>query len=412
LDKVEYALVMTETAGELRGTELGELAVLVGQRHQTTRAELARLTGLARSTVSQRVEQLLRLGVVIEAGDGVSAGGRPPVLLTLNPAAGVVLAADLGATHSRLAVASLSGHIEAERGLEIDIAAGPEAVLDWLVKRFHELLEDNGRSPGDVRGIGVGVPGPVEFATGTVVQPPIMPGWDGVVVPDVLSRFYDAQILVDNDVNIMALGEYWSRRLEDEQMLFVKVATGIGCGIITNGSVHRGADGAAGDIGHLRVACDDDIVCSCGNTNCLEAVASGSAVARQMAAEGLDVRYARDVVRLCQAGDARAVRLVRLAGQRIGEVLASLVSFYNPSRIILGGALAILRDDLLAGIRAEVYHRALPLATRQLVIETTASGHRAGVLGAAILGANGALSPDRLSRWIHSRASAVSEAVQ
>jgi predicted NBD/HSP70 family sugar kinase len=395
---------MAQTAGELRGTELAELAALVGQRDQTTRAELARLTGLARSTISQRVEQLLRLGVLIEAGDGVSAGGRPPVLLTLNPAAGVVLAADLGATHSRLALASLSGHIEAERGLEIDIAAGPDVVLDWLVKRFHELLEDNHRSPGDVRGIGMGVPGPVEFATGTVVQPPIMPGWDGVVVPDVLSRFFDAQILVDNDVNIMALGEYWSRRLEDEQVLFVKVATGIGCGIITSGSVHRGADGAAGDIGHLRVAGNGDVVCSCGNLNCLEAVASGSAVARQLAAEGLDVRYARDVVRLCQAGDARAVRLVRLAGQRIGEVLASLVSFYNPSRIILGGALAMLRDDLLAGIRAEVYHRALPLATRQLVIETAASGHRAGALGAAILGANGALSPDRLSRWIRSGA--------
>jgi len=393
---------MAQTAAELRGTELGELAALVGQRHQTTRAELARLTGLARSTVSQRVEQLLRLGVLIEAGDGVSAGGRPPVLLRLNPAAGVVLAADIGATHSRLALASLSGHIEAERGLEVDIAAGPDKVLDWLVKRFHELLEDNQRSPADVRGIGVGVPGPVEFATGTVVQPPIMPGWDGVVVPDVLSQFFDAQILVDNDVNIMALGEYWSRGLDDEQVLFVKIATGIGCGIIANGSVHRGADGAAGDIGHLRVADGGDVVCSCGNTGCLEAVASGAAVARQLAAEGLDAAYARDVVRLCQAGDTRAVRLVRLAGKRIGEVLASLVSFYNPSRIILGGALAILRDDLLAGIRAEVYHRALPLATRQLVIETTASGHRAGVLGGAILGANGALSPDRLSRWIRS----------
>jgi predicted NBD/HSP70 family sugar kinase len=159
---------------------------------------------------------------------------------------------------------------------------------------------------------------------------------------------------------------------------------------------------AAGDIGHLRVAGDGDVVCSCGNTNCLETVASGAAVARQLAAEGLDVQYARHAVRLCQAGDARAVRLVRLAGQRIGEVLASLVSFYNPSRIILGGSLATLRDDLLAGIRAKVYGRARPLATRQLVIETTASGHRAGVLGAAILGANGALSPDRMSRWIRS----------
>ncbi len=393
---------MTPTQGELRGTELGELASLVGQRHESTRAELARLTGLARSTISKRVDQLIRLGVLVEVGDGVSVGGRPPTLLTLNPAAGVVLAADLGATHARLALGSLSGNIQAEHGLEINIADGPGPVLNWLVHRFHELLEENGRSPADVRGIGMGVPGPVEFATGTVVQPPIMPGWDGVVVPELLSKHFDAQILVDNDVNLMALGEYWSRRLEDEQVLFVKVATGIGCGIITDGHVHRGADGAAGDIGHQRAVYDGDVVCSCGNTNCLEAVASGSAVARQLAAEGLAAQNARDVVRLCQAGDPRAVRLVRLAGQHIGEALASLVSFYNPSRIILGGTLAILRDDLLAGIRAEVYRRALPLATRRLVIEATACGYRAGVLGGAILGAQGALSPDRLAHWIRS----------
>ena len=207
-------------------------------------------------------------------------------------------------------------------------------------------------------------------------------------------------IFVDNDVNIMGLGEYWSRGLVDEQVLFVKVATGIGCGIITNGEVHRGADGAAGDIGHVRVAVEEDVLCSCGNLNCLEAVASGSALARQLAAEGLDAEHAIDVVRLSQAGDARALRLVRVAGQRIGEVLASLVNFYNPSRIILGGALAGLQDNLLAGIRAVVYERALPLATRHLRIETTAFGHRSAVLGATILGAHGALSPASISEWV------------
>ncbi|MGA3355122.1 MAG: ROK family protein [Acidimicrobiales bacterium] len=353
--------------------ELGQLVSLVVKQRTSTRAELARITGLARSTISQRVDELLSLGVLVEAGDGPSSGGRRPTLLALNPAAGVVLAADLGATHARLAMTTLSGQTEAEIGLEIDIADGPDRVLADLVDRFHELLEKNGRSPRDVRAIGVGVPGPVEFATGTVVQPPIMPGWDGVVVPKVLSEHFDAQILVDNDVNIMGLGEYWSRGLVNEQLLFVKVGTGIGCGIITNGEVHRGADGAAGDIGHVRVAVEEDVRCSCGNMNCLEAA---------------------------QAGDARAVRLVRVAGQRIGEVLASLVNFFNPSCIILGGALGVLGDDLLAGIRGVVYQRALPLATRHLTIETTAVGDRSGVLGASILAAHGALSSERVSDWI------------
>jgi predicted NBD/HSP70 family sugar kinase len=221
-----------------------------------------------------------------------------------------------------------------------------------------------------------------------------------VVVPGVLSEYFDVPILVDNDVNIMGLGEYWSRGLVNEQVLFVKVATGIGCGIITNGEVHRGADGAAGDIGHVRVTVEEDVLCSCGNLNCLEAVASGWALARQLAAEGLGVEHVSDVVRLSQAGDARALRLVRIAGQRIGEVLASLVNFYNPNRIILGGALAVLRDDVLAGIRGVVYQRALPLATRHLTIETTAFGHRSGVLGASLLAAHATLSQNRVSPWI------------
>jgi predicted NBD/HSP70 family sugar kinase len=380
--------------------ELGRLVSLVVQQQTSTRAELARVTGLARSTISQRVDELLNLGVLIEAGDGPSSGGRRPTLLALNPAAGVVLAGDLGATHARLAMTTLSGQPEAESSTEMDIADGPDRVLATLIEQFHEMLLSHGRSPKDVRAIGIGVPGPVEFATGTVVQPPIMPGWDGVVVPEVLAEQFEVPIFVDNDVNIMGLGEYWSRRLVNEQLLFVKVATGIGCGIISNGEVHRGADGAAGDIGHVRVAVDEDVLCSCGNLNCLEAVASGSALARQLGAEGMDVSHAIDVVRLSQAGDARALRLVRVAGQRIGEVLATLVSFYNPSRIILGGALAVLQDNLLAGIRAVVYERALPLATRDLTIETTPFGHRSAVLGASILAAHGALSPASISEWV------------
>ena len=380
--------------------EFGRLVSLIAQQKTSTRADLARLTGLARSTISQRVDQLLTLGVLVEVGEGLSSGGRRPTILALNPEAGVVLAADLGATHARLAMATLSGRFEAERGIEIDIGDGPDRVLAWLMDRFSEMLYDNGRLPRDVRAIGMGVPGPVEFASGTVVQPPIMPGWDGVVIPEVLRKQFDVPILVDNDVNIMGLGEYWSRGLTDEQMLFVKVGTGIGCGVVSCGEVHRGADGAAGDIGHVRVTVEEDVLCSCGNMNCLEAVASGAALARQLAAEGLDVQHAIDVVRLSQAGDARALRLVRVAGQRIGEVLASLVNFYNPSRIILGGALSGLQDNLLAGIRAVVYERALPLATRHLRIETTVFGDRSAVLGATILGTHGALNPGTISEWV------------
>jgi predicted NBD/HSP70 family sugar kinase len=382
------------------GDDFGRLIALVATGQASSRAGLANLTGLSRSTVSQRVDSLLRKQLLIETGDGPSTGGRRPVLLSLNPSAGLVLAADIGASHCRLAVADLGGKILLVLGDALDVAAGPAAVLSWVVAGFGRLLEEAGRDQKDVRAIGLGVPGPVEFATGTVVRPPIMPGWDGFVVPEWFRQHYDAPVLVDNDVNIMALGEYWSGDYRAQELLVVKVGTGIGCGIIHEGLVHRGADGAAGDIGHVRLSGEDETVCNCGNIGCLEAVASGSAIATRLRAEGLAVRSGRDVVQLAQSGDPRVLRAVREAGQRIGEVLATLVNFYNPDTIIIVGALAELRDELLAAIRGVVYQRALPLATRRLTIGTASPGLHSGVVGAAMLARQYALSSAAVSRWL------------
>jgi predicted NBD/HSP70 family sugar kinase len=380
--------------------DLGRLVGLVATSQATSRTDLARMTGLARSTVSQRVDALLQHGLFVQTGDGRSTGGRRPHQLALNPAAGVVLAADIGATRCRLAVASLGGEIVAEITELVDIALGPAAVLSEVAARFLDLLDEAGREPSDVRAIGVGVPGPVEFSTGTVVRPPIMPGWDGFVVPDWFAEHFDAPVLVDNDVNLLALGLYWGGSFPCEQLLVVKVSTGIGCGIISHGRLHRGADGAAGDIGHIRQSSEDQTMCRCGNTGCLEAVASGAAIAAKLRAEGLDVGNARDVVQVAQSGDPRVLRTVRVAGQRIGEVLATLVNFYNPDTIVLGGAIVELRDELLAAIRGAIYGRSLPLATRRLTIETTPPGQNAGVIGAAVLACQHALSPEVVSDWV------------
>lgn len=382
------------------GRSLGWLVRLVANGEATSRADLARLTGLSRSTVSQRVESLLRGGLLIETGRGDSTGGRRPVRLSLNPDAGVLLAADLGASHGRLVAADLNGQILTQVSAEIEIAAGPDPVLSWVVDGFRRLLAEIGRGPQDVRAVGVGVPGPVEFATGTVVRPPIMPGWDGLVIPGYLQQHFPVPVVADNDVNVMALGHYWTGDLAGrDELLVVKVGTGIGCGVITQGVLHRGADGAAGDIGHVRLGAEDATVCSCGNSGCLEAVASGAALARRLRDAGLDVRNARDVVRLARAGDALVLHAVREAGQRIGEVLAALVNFYNPRTIIIGGALAELRDELLAVIRGVIYDQAIPLATRHLVIEAASPQAQAGVLGVVALGRQAALSDSALTSW-------------
>jgi predicted NBD/HSP70 family sugar kinase len=379
-------------------TSAGALLELIREEVAVTRADLARVTGLARSTVAQRVDTLLAEGLVFDTGGSVSTGGRPPAVLVFNRDAGVVLAADLGATHSRVAVSDLVGTPLAERAGDLDIGLGPEPVLEWLDERFTELLEEVGRSGDEVRGIGVGVPGPVEFASGRPVNPPIMPGWDDFPIPEWFGARYPAPVLVDNDVNIMARGEHRMHWRETEHLLLIKVGTGIGCGIVADGHIHRGARGAAGDIGHIQATSSEDVVCRCGNIGCLEAIAGGQALADRLAAQGEDASRSRDVVRLVRSGNAAAIRMVRDAGRTLGQVLAGTVNFFNPAVIVIGGDIAEAHAQLLAGVREGIFSRSLPLATRDLRIVPSRLGDRAGVIGAATMVNEHVLSPDAVDR--------------
>ena len=383
--------------GSSSPTSAGALLSAIRDGTAATRADLARYAGLARSTVAQRVDALLAAGLVYEAGGSASTGGRPPTVLAFNDSAGVVLAADLGATHARVAASDLSGAPFAEAAGDIDIARGPEEVLGWASERFAELLEESGHAASEVYGIGVGVPGPVEFASGRPFNPPIMPGWDGYSIPGWFQSDYDAPVLVDNDVNLMARGEHWIHWREIEHLLLVKVGTGIGCGIVASGRIHHGALGAAGDIGHIRATLEN-VACKCGNIGCLEAVAGGQALARRLAAAGADTANSRDVVALVRAGDATATRMVREAGRSLGEVLAGTVNFFNPAVIVIGGDIAEAQTPLLAGAREGIFSRSPALATRDLRIVPCQLGDRAGVIGAAIMVIDRVLAPEAIDR--------------
>jgi predicted NBD/HSP70 family sugar kinase len=377
----------------------GALLRLIRHGTAITRADLARETGLARSTVAQRVDALLAQNLLYEAGGSASTGGRPPTVLAFNHNAGVVLSADLGATHARVAVSDLLGAPLAERASDLDIALGPEAVLEWVADRFAELLDEIGRPGTDVRGIGLGVPGPVEFDSGRPANPPIMPGWDDFPIPDWFAgRYSSAPVLVDNDVNIMARGEHRMHWPDTQHLLLVKVGTGIGCGIVADGHIHRGARGAAGDIGHIQATRSEDVICRCGNVGCLEAIAGGEALAKRLEATGADATRSRDVVRLVLEGHPGAIRMVRDAGRTLGEVLAGTVNFFNPAVIVIGGDIAEARAQLLAGVREGIFSRSLPLATRDLRIVPCRLGDRAGVIGAAIMAIEHVLSPDAVDR--------------
>jgi predicted NBD/HSP70 family sugar kinase len=400
-DAARPTVTLTSTGnGGASGTGAGAMLRLIRDGRASTRAELVALTGLARSTVAQRMDALLAQRLVVPAGASASTGGRPPKTFAFNRNAGVVLAADLGATHSRVAVTDLAGDVMVQTREDIPIADGPDTVLGWLEETFDVLLGESKHSAEDVRGVGVGIPGPVEFATGTPVAPPIMPGWDGYGVATRLRERYGATVLVDNDVNIMALGEYWARWRDTAHLLFVKVGTGIGCGVITDGRIHRGAQGAAGDIGHIHVPDHDDVICRCGNLGCLEAIAGGGAMAARLSEAGIPAENGRDVVRHVREGRPEAMRLVRQAGRELGGVLATAVNFFNPGVIVIGGDIAHADEHLLAGVREVVYRRSTALATRSIRIARSTLDDRAGILGAAVMVTEAVLSPDAVDQAI------------
>jgi predicted NBD/HSP70 family sugar kinase len=384
---------MESTLGVEAGSPAAVLRMLMDGSPRT-RAEIVAATGLARSTVRARLDLLVAAGLVTGSGTGESTGGRPAGRFGFNPCAQHVLAAEVGATHATVAVSDLGCRLLAVEQVDLDVADGPAAILPLLVRTWRSLLKTV--DAAEIAGVGIGLPGPVEHSTGRPNNPPIMPGWDGFDVPAAIVAEFDVPVLVDNEVNLMALGEHTASHPDVRHMIVVKAATGIGAGLISNGVLHRGAAGAAGDLGHIRVPEGGEALCRCGNTDCLEAVAAGPALAAKLRELGHPAASTADVVNLVRAGNLDAGRVVRQAGRDIGEVLAGCVSMFNPSLVVIGGLLADAGEMLLAGVRESIYRRSLPLATENLRIVASGAGETAGALGAAAMVVRHVLSPEVL----------------
>jgi glucokinase-like ROK family protein len=376
-----------------------------------SRGDVARQTGLARAAVSQRVASLISVGLLQENGVGQSTGGRPPRGLRFRSEAGHILVADLGATSIDVAIADLSDRIIAHAKEPADIAKGPEAVLSRVDSMFNDLYASTTEPIGRLWGLGLGIPGPVEFSTGRPIAPPIMPGWDGYPIRERFEARHRSRVWVDNDVNVMGIGEWRSGVSQGHlNVVWVKIGTGIGAGLISDGLPHRGAQGAAGDVGHIQVV-DEGVVCRCGNIGCLEALAGGAALARdaELAARSGKSDWlaaalereghltAESVARGARHGDPSSVELLQRSGRLIGHMLASVVNLFNPSLIVIGGGVARAGDVLLATIRETVYRRSLPLATRELQVLPTSLGDMAGVVGAAAMVADQLFARENLA---------------
>lgn len=379
-----------------------------------TRPEIARVSGLGRNVVTQRVTQLVDCGLVTEGNLGRSTGGRAPRELQFRADAGHILVAELGATSIGVALSDLAGNLRHQSVEDADVTKGPDTILGRVITLFRRILAKELDSL-PLWGVGIGLPGPVEFATGRPVAPPIMPGWDGFDVRGLMRKQFGVPTWVDNEVNIMALGELRAGLAQGvDDVIYVKVGSGIGAGLISEGRLHRGAQGCAGDIGHVAITDEEHVICRCGKTGCLEALAGGAALAREgaraategrstylarVAAAGYAIE-ARDVGLAAQHGDAVAVALLTQSAKLVGGALASLVNFFNPSLILIGGGVPESGDLYLAEIRQSVLRRSLPLATRELRITSSPMGDESGLRGAAFLVVDELLSREILGTWI------------
>ncbi|NWA01552.1 ROK family transcriptional regulator [Pseudomonas gingeri] len=381
----------------------GAILNLIHTGKALTRAAIMEVSGLSRSTVTQRLDTLLANGYIRTASHESSTGGRPSGRFEIDKDFGVMLVADIGAQQMRIALSDMHGQMLLQEHFQIEINDGPEHILGAVEGCFLDLLGRAGKTLDDVRGIGIGIPSPVEFATGTLVRPPLMIGWDGCCVPDFFRATFDCPIVLDKDVNLMALGEHRQIWPTSTHLMFLTISTGIGAGLVMDGRLQRGAQGAAGDIGHLFVGntqLGELPLCRCGNTGCLEAYASGWAISKQLQADGYSRAALSDITAMARQGQANVVNLLQSSGRFVGEALAQAVSLINPSLVVLGGVLAECQDHLLAGVRETIYRRSLPLATRDLQVVSSQLGDLAALHGAAHLVRDQVYAPAAVNRYL------------
>lgn len=364
-----------------------------GSRHG-----MAERLSFSKSKANGLIAGLVDQGLLAEAGLQRSSGGRRAENLQLHSGLGVLVGVDIGATSLDVAVLGPDLTVMAQHSEPADVRAGPGVVLARVRVLMKDLLGRCGADAARVIGIGIGVPGPVNFEIGQLVNPPLMPAWDSFSIRDYLREDYAAPVFVDNDVNLMALGELWRLKRSLSNFLVIKIGTGIGCGIVCHGEVYRGATGSAGDVGHICVD-QEGPRCHCGNLGCVEAMAAGPAITRmavQAAEAGESDALAErlrtqgrieavDVGQASRAGDAAANAIVQRAGSLIGQMLASVVNFFNPSHVYIGGGITRIGPLFLAAVRQSVYQRSLALSTRHLEIQYTPLGAQAGLIGAGVL---------------------------
>lgn len=386
LEKTVGVKESMETPGSqtsLHRANLERVVRAVRMAGSLTQAEIARSTGLSAATVSNIVREL-KDGGTVEVTP-TSAGGRRARSVSLSGDAGIVIGVDFGHTHLRVAVGNLAHQVLAEEAEPLDVDASAAEGFDRAEQLVNRLIEATGIGRDKVIGVGLGVPGPIDVSSGTLGSTSILPGWSGINPAEELSARLGVPVHVDNDANLGALGELvWGSGRGVKDLAYIKVASGVGAGLVIDGRVYRGPGGTAGEIGHITLD-ESGPVCRCGNRGCLETFTAARYVLPLLQpSHGADLTMER-VVQLAREGDPGCRRVIADVGRHIGSGIANLCNLLNPSRVVLGGDLAEAGELVLAPIRDSVGRYAIPSAARQLSLVQGALGGRAEVLGALAL---------------------------
>ncbi len=385
----------------LRLARTGEVLDLLRRGAAETTADLSTTMGVARSTVTERLDVLLRHGLVVNVGETSGARGRPASRLAFNKSAGVTLAAQVGMSGMLMAVTNLAADVLWYRKVDLDVSEGPEALIAALEHHFGEGLEELGAGTGRLYGLGIGLPGDLEItATGSATA-----SWRTFPLAERLQARYERPVFVDRDVNFLALGEHRTSWPDARVFLCLKVGTVIACGLVIDGQVVGGATGLLGEIGHTKVGGHDD-PCTCGSRGCLNTVAGGAALAARLHAHGFDVRNAREVSELANRGVLEAVQAVREAGRQIGDVIAGAINLLNPDVIAVWGYLVDAGDQFLVGMQEAIYKTALPASARAVSIARSPYGDDAGLRGAALTVIEHTLNPEAIDAFVTESAAA------
>lgn len=381
-------------AAELWNSALAGSARRVAEALRTrgpcTRAELVSATGLSRPTVTATVAELVATGLASEAvtlgGPARLSGGRPAAVVRLRRAAGLAVGVDIGRRHIRVAVADLGHEILAEEAVRLveDADDNPGPVLDLAAELVDRSLSTVDASRSEVIGVGLGIPAPITLE-GRIGSPMLLPGWEHLVPAEEFTRRLGVRVLLNNDANLGALGEYqWGAGRGCPVLVYVKMATGIGAGIVLDGKLFVGSAGTAGELGHVTIDARGP-VCRCGNRGCVELSAGGRALVEQARLTYPELADVADLVRLANAGDPGCRRLLTDAGGLIGIALSGLVNLINPDRIVLGGELGDATDLMLDPLRRGLTESAMPAAVAAVRVLRGELADRACALGALAL---------------------------